>query len=85
MAFTIEWKPSAVQELRGLPRQEVTRIVNAVAALADEPFSSSSKKLVGSTHSYRICVGDYRVVYNVLTKAVVIEVVRVGHRRDVYR
>jgi mRNA-degrading endonuclease RelE of RelBE toxin-antitoxin system len=45
----------------------------------------SSKKLVGSKHTYRIRIGDYRVVYDVLTNEVVIEVIRVAHRRDVYR
>jgi mRNA interferase RelE/StbE len=84
-SFTIEWKPSAVKDLRGLPRDVVARIIAAVEGLVQNPFPSSSKKLVGSKHTYRIRIGDYRVVYNVLTAEVVVEVLRVAHRRDVYR
>ena len=84
-SFTIEWKPSALKELRSLPRDAVARIVAAVEGLAQNPFPASSKKLVGSKHTYRIRIGDYRVVYNVLAGELVIEVIRVAHRRDVYR
>ena len=84
-SFRISWKSSALKELRSLPREVVARIVGKVEMLAEEPFPPGSKKLVGSQHTYRIREGDYRVVYNVLTQQILIEVIRVGHRRDVYR
>ena len=84
-SFKIEWKPSAVKELRRLPREMVTRIVNAVAQLAQNPFPPASKKLVGSQHTYRIREGDYRIVYDVTSNTLTIEIIRVARRRDVYR
>lgn len=84
-SFRISWKTSALKELKGLPSEVVTRIVRRVDKLAEDPFPPGSKKLVGSQHMYRIREGDYRVVYDVLAQQVLIEVIRVGHRSDVYR
>jgi mRNA interferase RelE/StbE len=84
-SYQIEWKASAVKELRALPKPVVTRIVTAVASLADHPFPSGVVKLVGSDHAYRIRIGDYRVVYTVESVVLLIEIVRVRHRRDAYR
>lgn len=84
-SFRIEWKRSAQKELRAAPRKIVPRIVESVAGLAEDPFPHGSRKLSGSEHTYPIRIGDYRVIYDVLQKEIVIEVIRVGHRRDVYR
>ena len=67
------------------PKQEVARILAAVEQLAEEPFPHGSQKLTGSEHVFRIRVGDYRVVYEVLTAARVVEIQRVRHRNEVYR
>ena len=85
VSYRIEWKPSAAKELKRLPRDIVPRVVKAVGELADEPFPSDVVKLQGSQFTYRIRVGDYRVIYTVVTNVLVIEIVRVRHRRDVYR
>jgi len=63
-SFQIEWKNSALKELQKLPRQIVTRVVAAVDELSGNPFPQGVRKLVGSEYSYRIRVGDYRVIYN---------------------
>jgi mRNA interferase RelE/StbE len=84
-SFKIEWKPSAVKELRHLPKEMISRIVRAVEQLAQNPFPRGSKKLVGSRHTYRIREGHYRIVYDVATNTLLIEIIRVGHRRDIYR
>jgi mRNA interferase RelE/StbE len=83
-SYNIEWKQSAAQELRKLPREAVLRILQAVEQLATEPYPHGVRKLVGAQHTYRIRVGDYRVVYNVVSSTLIIQIVRVGHRRDVY-
>jgi mRNA interferase RelE/StbE len=49
------------------------------------PFPTGARKITGSTGSYRIRVGDYRAIYSVLAEAVVVEIIRVRHRREVYR
>ena len=84
-SYQIEWKNSAWKELQRLPRPVIPRIVAAVFDLSEDPFPQGVKKLVGSDFSYRIRVGDYRVVYEVFKKRLVIEIVRIRHRRDVYR
>lgn len=84
-SYQIEWKRSAEKELRKLPPQLVPRIVEAVNELAADPFPPGVKKLAGSEHTYRIRVSEYRVVYTVEKSLLLIEVVRVRHRREAYR
>ncbi len=83
-SYRIEWKHSAEKELRKLPAQAIARIVQAVGRLADNPHPPGSIKLAGS-EAYRLRVGDYRVIYTVYSDMLVIEVVKVGPRKDVYR
>jgi mRNA interferase RelE/StbE len=65
--FRIQWRNSTRKDLRSLPRQEVPRIIAAASQLAEEPFPNGSQKLSASERTYRIRVGDYRIVYEVLT------------------
>ncbi|MFC1499075.1 type II toxin-antitoxin system RelE/ParE family toxin [Verrucomicrobiota bacterium] len=83
--YQIDWKSSALRELKRLDRQMVPRIIAAVEALASDPFPSRVKKLHGGELTYRIRVGDYRVIYEVFSNRLVIEITRVRHRKDVYR
>ena len=83
--FSIQWRSSIKKDLRSLPRQEVARIVDAVTQLANDPLPYGSQKLSGSERTYRIRVGDYRVVYEVFNDGHIVEVQRVKHRKDVYR
>ena len=85
MAFRIEWKKSTRKDLRKLPASIVDRIVEAVEGLAENPFPHGTEKLAGSEHAYRIRLGDYRIVYEVVAELKLIEVQRVRHRKDVYR
>jgi len=84
-SFKIQWRSSTKKDLRSLPRQEVARVVSAVADLADDPQPHGSQKLSGSERTYRVRVGDYRVVYEVFADSRIVEVQRVRHRKDVYR
>ena len=85
MAFRIEWKKSTRKDLRKLPASVVDRIVEAVEGLAENPFPHGIEKLAGSEHAYRIRLGDYRIVYEVVAELKLLEVQRVRHRKDVYR
>ena len=84
-SFEIEWKRSAVRELRKLPKEIVVRIVTAVDALAQDPHPIGARKLAGSQHTYRIREGSYRVIYEVGASTLVITIIRVGHRREINR
>ncbi|HEX7173713.1 MAG TPA: type II toxin-antitoxin system RelE/ParE family toxin [Pyrinomonadaceae bacterium] len=83
-SFRVEWKRSAIKELRNLPRNVVARIMRAVEQLPANPFPPGVRKLAGSDHTYRIREGDYRIIYSVVSMTLLIEIVKVGHRKDVY-
>jgi mRNA interferase RelE/StbE len=85
MAFRIEWKKSTRKDLRKLPASVGERIFEAVENLAENPFPRGVEKLSGSEHAYRIRLGDYRIVYEVVTESKLVEIQRVRHRKDVYR
>jgi mRNA interferase RelE/StbE len=79
----IEWDPRAVKDLRKLERDIQRAIVEAVERLAVNPRPSGCKKLVGRD-GWRLRVRDYRVLYDVYDDRLVVIVVQVGHRRDIY-
>jgi mRNA interferase RelE/StbE len=84
-SYRIEWKSSARSELERLDRHVVGRIVAAVESLSSNPCPSGFRKLRGTERTYRIRVGDYRVLYEVFQMTLVVHVVRVRHRKDAYR
>lgn len=83
-SYKIEWKRSALKELKRLPKDAVRQILVAVEALANNPHPVGARKLAGTQHTYRIREGVYRVIYTVSEPAVTIEVLRVAHRKDAY-
>lgn len=85
MPYRVEWKPTAERAFRKLPRETQERIRPAVDALAETPRPQGAKKLAGADDVWRIRVGEYRVVYVVRDVVVTVTVVRVAHRREVYR
>jgi len=84
-SFEIQWRASTKKDLRRVPQHGVARILAAVAELRDEPLPHGSEKLAGADHTYRIRVGDYRIIYELLRSAGLVEIQRVRHRKDVYR
>ena len=79
-------KPSAKKEIEALgQKRDRQRIVSQIAALASEPRPTACEKLAGAQGRYRIRQGPFRVVYAVDDTARTVEVVKVGHRREVYR
>ena len=83
--YKIKWKNSAKKELKKLDKQITPIILQAVETLAKNPYALASKKLVGSDSVYRIRVRDYRIIYSIKSSVLIIEVIKVGHRREVYR
>ena len=79
-------KPSAAKELEAVdPRKDRQRIVAGIRSLAEDPRPPGCEKLAGEDDRYRIRVGRYRVIYSVGDGELLVVVVRVGHRKDVYR
>jgi len=84
-SYKLLWKRSAEKELCKLPREAIVRLASLAESLVENPFPSGVRKLAGTEHTYRVRAGDYRLVYSVEEQRLVIEVVRVGHRKEVYR
>lgn len=86
MTYEVGFKPAALRQLRKL-NEDVQRLILAdVESLADNPRPDGCKKLKSETDLYRIRVANtYRIVYEIQDKQLLITVVKIGHRRDVYR
>ena len=79
-------KPSAAKEIEAVDqKKDRQRIVTRIRSLADDPRPPGCEKLAGEADRYRIRVGRYRVIYAVGDAQLVVFVVRIGHRKDVYR
>ncbi len=86
MSYSVLLRPPAQKFLRKLRDKTVaTRLVNAMRDLAENPRATGTEKLSGTEELYRIRVGDYRLVYEIQDKALVVLIVKIGHRRDVNR
>jgi mRNA interferase RelE/StbE len=85
MAHTIQFLPTALRELEELPAKIRTQVGRRIAALADDPRPVTAKMLQGQHGYYRIRSGDYRVIYLIEDNVLVVLVVKVAHRREVYR
>ncbi|NCD43059.1 MAG: type II toxin-antitoxin system RelE/ParE family toxin [Bacteroidia bacterium] len=83
--YRIDWKASALRELKRLDRKIVPRIITSVEALSSNPFPSGVKKLHGGESTFRIRIGDYRVIYEVSSNHLIVEIARIRHRKDVYK
>ena len=82
--FEIRVKRSVVKELLKLSRNDNRKVMARIQGLSENPRPSGCEKLAGH-ESYRIRQGDYRIIYTIDDGRIVVEVIRVGHRRDVYR
>jgi mRNA interferase RelE/StbE len=83
--YTVEIARRAVKVIAALPRPQQQRIRAAIDLLADNPRPPGCVAMAGEAHAYRVRVGDYRIVYEVVDDRLIVQVVRVGHRREVYR
>jgi mRNA interferase RelE/StbE len=82
--YNILVKPSAVKEIVAIPHKDRIRIIQKIQGLANIPRPQGCEKLAGENR-YRIRQGVYRIVYSVSEKELHVVVVKVGHRRDVYK
>ncbi len=82
--YKIEIKRSAEKEIDSIDRKDRLRIIERIRSLSDDPRPSGARKLSGE-EKYRIRQGNYRILYQIFDKIITIVVVRVAHRREVYR
>ncbi len=83
-SYELVFKKSVAKDLRAFPKQEVKRIMQRIRSLADDPRPAGCEKLSGAER-YRVRQGAYRIIYEIEDDRLTVLVVRIGHRRDVYR
>jgi mRNA interferase RelE/StbE len=84
-SYSLVIKRSAEKELRKLPPGDLRRVIDRLRGLTQTPRPSNCEKLSGETERYRIRQGDYRIVYRIDDGARLVEIVKIGHRREIYR
>ena len=85
MAFRVIIRPSAAKSISKLPPKICRQIISRIEGLAGNPRPDGREQLRGDTGFFRIRSGDYRILYVIHDRELIVVVVRVGHRREVYR
>ncbi len=85
MNHRVTLAPSAARQLRKLDPQARRRIQAALELLSDDPRPPAAPRLVGGSGEWRIRTGDYRIIYEIQNDQLLLLVLRVGHRREIYR
>jgi len=81
--YKVEVKRSAVKEIEALPDKGIRAVLDRIFSLADNPRPYDCQKLSGR-EQYRIRHGNYRILYNIEDDVLIVYIVKVGHRKDVY-
>ena len=83
-SYKLTIKKSAERELKDIPRKDVHRIIKRIQSLAGQPRTDGTEKLSAQPY-YRIRQGDYRIIYFIDDSNHIVDVIKIGHRRDIYR
>lgn len=83
--YSIEVSSTAEKQLRKLSQKDQISVLKRIQELSSEPRPNRSRKLRGQDNIYRVRVGNYRILYSIENKLLIIIILKVGHRRDVYR
>ena len=84
MTYRVDFTSAVSRQIRKLPKPARIRVLDAAAVLQNDPRLPGARNLVGEDTAWRIRVGEYRLIYDIIDRALTVTVVRVGHRRDVY-
>jgi len=85
MAYRVELKLSAIKALAAIPNPHRRRVAGAIDGLARQPRPAGCTKLIGADNAYRIRVGNYRIVYQIMDRVLIVWIIRIAHRKDAYR
>ena len=85
MTYRVEFSPAAARQLRKLDTSARHRREGVIALLAENPRPPSARRLLGGEGEWRVRTGDYRVIYDIDDGVLVVLVIAVGHRREIYR
>ena len=82
--YAVKYAKSALKELKKIDRKQQVKIIRVIQKLGENPRAGNVRPMVGVS-SWRLRVGDYRVIYDILDRELVVQIIRVCHRRGVYR
>lgn len=85
MTYSIVYKRSASEELLQLPVHTARKVKSAINSLSESPRPHNCKKLKGSLNEYRIRIGNYRVIYTIADTILIVTIIKIAHRKEVYR
>lgn len=83
--YKIEITASAEKSLKKIPKKDLEKVVEAIQVLAISPFPSGCRKLKGEEDVYRVRQGNYRIIYEVIDSKLIVLVLKIGHRKDIYK
>ena len=85
MRYSVEFRPAVLKSMKRLPKKELRKIKNKIDGLAENLPDPATTKMKGNNPFHRVRTSNYRIVYQILENRLVILVVKVGHRKDVYK
>ena len=85
MVYSIEFLPSVLKSLKRFPKRDLVRIKNKIEDLAHDLPEANATKMKGDNPFHKVRIGDYRVIYEIHGVRLVVLVVKIGHRKDVYK
>ena len=85
MTFRIELTKTATKSLKAIPRKDQKRIAKKIESLAESPPDPAKTKMKGNNPFHRVRVGDYRIIYEIQNDMLLILILKIGHRKEVYR
>ena len=84
-SYSVEISRSAEKALFKLPKKIIPKVIGAIKGLEFDPYPAGCRKLSGESRTYRIRVSHYRIIYEVFEKRILIKVLKIGNRKDIYR
>ena len=85
MKYKVELLPTAKKELASLPKEILKRVYGRLVVLSENPYPKGIKAIKGGDGIFRLRVGDYRILYKVENRRLLVLVISIGHRKDIYR
>jgi mRNA interferase RelE/StbE len=85
VTFRIEFTNSAAKALAAIPRKDQKRIARKIESLAENPPAPAKTKMKGNNPFHRVRAGDYRIIYEIQNEILLILILKIGHRKKVYR
>jgi len=85
MKYTIKFRPAVEKDIRHLPQKELIRIKRKIESLAENLPDRATTKMKGNNNFHKVRIGDYRIVYEIHDDVLLILIVKIGHRKDIYK